>query len=63
MKTYEELESENADLIGMIDRLKIQLTIAIAAACNPKPELSESHRAAFEQLCPTPDLSKITIFK
>ena len=63
MKTYEELEQENADLRGMIDRLKIQLTIAIGAACYPKSDISESHQASFEEICPMPDLSKITIFK
>jgi hypothetical protein len=41
------LQSEN-------DLLKVKLTVAIGAACEPNKDRGEYHHRAFESLCPIP---------
>ena len=73
MKTYAELERQNATLIRLNGRLKDQLTEALNQIARNHAEKTqmeidtkkrgEFHHRAFEQLCPALDLSQITIFK
>ena len=73
MRTISELERQNATLIRLNKRLKDQLEEALnqivrnhaekTQAAIENKKRGEFHHPAFEQLCPAPDLSQITIFK
>jgi len=70
MKTIQQLEQENADLIELLRKTRDQLTMALEeVAKNHTAKMrakSEWHHRKFEELCPIPpmpDMSDLVRFK
>jgi hypothetical protein len=67
MKTIQQLEIENQELLELLRKTRDQLTLALnEVARNHTAKMKakgEFHHRQFEKLCPAPDLSQITIIK
>lgn len=70
MKTYDELQKENADLTELLHKVTNQLTLALDQVSRDHTAKmrakSEWHHRKFEELCPIPpipDMSDLVILK